>query len=86
MTKPFEKLGVRPALAERLRTLGIAEPTPVQQKAIPPLHAGSDAIVQAQTGTGKTLAFALPILERLDPESGAVQRSEERRVGKECRL
>src|SRR5690606_38731571 len=73
MTQSFERLGVRQALAERLRTLCVVQPTPVQERTIPPLLTGSDAIVQAQTGTGKTLAFALPILERIDPERNVVQ-------------
>ncbi|MCM3700929.1 DEAD/DEAH box helicase [Paenibacillus macerans] len=71
----FENLGLSPALLRRLQEQGIANPTPVQAAAIPVLMAGEDAIVQAQTGTGKTLAFLLPILEniRVDkPEAQAL--------------
>ncbi|MGZ7442485.1 DEAD/DEAH box helicase, partial [Paenibacillus sp. TH7-28] len=71
----FENLGLSPALLSRLQEQGIANPTPVQAAAIPVLMAGEDAIVQAQTGTGKTLAFLLPILEniRVDkPEAQAL--------------
>jgi ATP-dependent RNA helicase DeaD len=53
--------------------MGIVRPTPVQEKAIPPILAGRDVIGQAQTGTGKTLAFVLPILERLNPAASHVQ-------------
>ena len=69
----FEALGVRSELAEALRMSGIATPTPVQEQAIPALLSGHDAIVQAQTGTGKTLAFVLPILEIIDPKRSSVQ-------------
>lgn len=48
-------------------------PSPVQEEAIPPMLAGRDVVGQAQTGTGKTAAFGLPLVERLDPAVGAVQ-------------
>ncbi|HZG56212.1 DEAD/DEAH box helicase, partial [Paenibacillus sp.] len=73
MTNRFEALGVRSVLAEALRKGGITSPTPVQEQAIPALLSGHDAIVQAQTGTGKTLAFMLPILEVVDPRRASVQ-------------
>ncbi|MBO9607607.1 MAG: DEAD/DEAH box helicase [Paenibacillaceae bacterium] len=59
--------------AERLRELGIAEPTPVQAEAIPQLIAGRDALVQSQTGTGKTLAYLLPVLQGIDAASKRTQ-------------
>ncbi|MYL72751.1 DEAD/DEAH box helicase [Halobacillus litoralis] len=71
--KPFEKLGISKELTEKLKRQGIASPTPVQERAIPPLMDGKDIIAQAQTGTGKTFAFVLPILEKIDPSSEAVQ-------------
>ncbi|WP_075037453.1 DEAD/DEAH box helicase [Halobacillus dabanensis] len=71
--QPFEKLGVSKELADMLKREGIASPTPVQNKAIPPLMNGEDLIAQAQTGTGKTFAFVLPILQKVDSTSNEVQ-------------
>lgn len=61
----FNELGVLPALARRCDQLGYVEPTPIQQQAIPIVLDGSDLIGCAETGTGKTAAFLLPILQRL---------------------
>ncbi len=61
----FEDLALRPELVEVLSALGYEEPTPIQQQAIPPLLEGRDLVGQAATGTGKTAAFALPLLHRL---------------------
>jgi ATP-dependent RNA helicase DeaD len=61
----FADLDLRPELVEALNTLGYEEPTPIQREAIPPLIAGRDLLGQAATGTGKTAAFALPLLQRL---------------------
>src|SRR5512133_336986 len=61
----FAGLGLRPELQKALTELGYEEPTPIQSAAIPPLLEGSDLLGQAATGTGKTAAFALPILQRL---------------------
>ena len=61
----FEDLGLRPELLGALTALGYEEPTPIQQEAIPPLLEGRDLLGQAATGTGKTAAFALPVLQRL---------------------
>src|SRR5512147_1565818 len=63
----FAALGVAPALVEALTALGYEEPTPIQREAIPPLLAGRDLLGQAATGTGKTAAFALPLLQRRPP-------------------
>jgi ATP-dependent RNA helicase DeaD len=72
----FAELSLRPELLEALSSLGYEEPTPIQQAAIPPLLEGRDLLGQAATGTGKTAAFALPVLQRLpssergdDPEA-----------------
>jgi ATP-dependent RNA helicase DeaD len=77
-TDPFESeegfagLGLRAELLRALTNLGYEEPTPIQQGAIPPLLAGSDLVGQAATGTGKTAAFALPLLHLLaDGKRGA---------------
>src|SRR4051812_11529329 len=61
----FDELGLRPELLKALSALGYEEPTPIQQEAIPPLVEGRDLLGQAATGTGKTAAFALPILQVL---------------------
>ncbi len=61
----FESLGLDESVLPQLVALGYEEPTPIQTEAIPPLLAGHDLIGQAATGTGKTAAFALPILQRL---------------------
>src|SRR5881394_3494850 len=62
---PFTALGLGPKIAKAVRDAGYTEPTPIQIKAIPPVLRGRDVIGIAQTGTGKTAAFVLPILERL---------------------
>ncbi|MFK7692182.1 DEAD/DEAH box helicase [Paenibacillus sp. HJGM_3] len=67
MATNFVQLGIRKELQQKLKEVGVSEPTPVQAQAIPPLLEGKDVIAQAQTGTGKTLAFLLPMLEILDP-------------------
>src|SRR5204863_5933209 len=62
---PFTSLGLGPKIAKAVREAGYTEPTPIQTKAIPVVLKGRDVIGIAQTGTGKTAAFVLPILERL---------------------
>src|SRR5687768_14680471 len=66
----FESLGLGARLIETLTGLGYEEPTPIQREAIPPLVAGKDLVGQAATGTGKTAAFALPLLHRLAETEG----------------
>jgi ATP-dependent RNA helicase DeaD len=61
----FADLGLRPELLRALSSLGYEEPTPIQREAIPPLLEGLDLLGQAATGTGKTAAFALPVLQRM---------------------
>ena len=61
----FASLGLEAALLITLETLGYEEPTPIQQEAIPPLLKGRDLLGRAATGTGKTAAFTLPLLQRL---------------------
>src|SRR5690242_1193094 len=63
----FAGLGLRAELLSALSTLGYEEPTPIQREAIPPLVEGHDLVGQAATGTGKTAAFALPVLQGLTP-------------------
>ena len=69
----FDALGVSEVLTALLQRQGITEPTPVQEQAIPPMRAGRDVIAQAQTGTGKTLAFLLPLLEKIKPQGTVAQ-------------
>jgi ATP-dependent RNA helicase RhlE len=61
----FNDLGLLPALAEKCKSIGYFEPTPIQQKAIPYVLDGSDILACAETGTGKTAAFLLPIIQKL---------------------
>ena len=63
---PFADLALRPELLAALTALGYEEPTPIQREAIPPLLDGKDLLGQAATGTGKTAAFALPLLQALE--------------------
>jgi len=63
----FDSLGLTPELLRAVVDEGYTEPTPVQAQAIPLVLAGRDVMAQAQTGTGKTAAFTLPILQRLQP-------------------
>ncbi|HET8907737.1 MAG TPA: DEAD/DEAH box helicase [Ktedonobacterales bacterium] len=69
----FETLGLGPDAIRAIRDLGFGEPTPIQQQTIGELLAGRDVIGQAPTGTGKTAAFGLPIVERLDVNQLAPQ-------------
>jgi ATP-dependent RNA helicase DeaD len=66
----FSALGLEPALTDALAALGYEEPTAIQREAIPPLLAGRDVLGQAATGTGKTAAFALPLLSRIGRVEG----------------
>lgn len=66
----FGDLALRPELLRALSSLGYEEPTPIQREAIPPLLQGRDVLGQAATGTGKTAAFALPMLQRITGAGG----------------
>ena len=67
----FNELGLIPELQARLTDLEYSQPTPIQAKAIPSVLAGSDLIAGANTGSGKTATFALPMLQKLFLEQGA---------------
>lgn len=67
---PFTSLGLAPTLAQAAAELGFTVPTPIQQEAIPAVLSGTDLLATAQTGSGKTAAFSLPLLQRL--QSGPV--------------
>ena len=72
---PFNSFGLRPELLQGIQALGYAVPTPVQARALPEALLGRDVIGSAQTGSGKTVAFTLPLLQRLladrEAEGGA---------------
>ncbi|MBN8232520.1 DEAD/DEAH box helicase [Corallococcus macrosporus] len=70
-TPTFDALGLKPELVEALTSLGYEEPTPIQAAALPPLLAEKDLLGIAATGTGKTAAFSLPLLQHLKPGAAA---------------
>ncbi len=69
----FEQFGLSNELLKAISDVGYETPSPIQLKTIPLLLSGQDIVGQAQTGTGKTAAFALPMLQKLDAKSKAVQ-------------
>ncbi|HEY8491985.1 MAG TPA: DEAD/DEAH box helicase [Dehalococcoidia bacterium] len=71
--RAFLSLGVNETTCRALGAMGYSTPTPIQEEAIPILLSGRDLVGQAQTGTGKTAAFGVPIVERVDPSVEAVQ-------------
>jgi ATP-dependent RNA helicase DeaD len=73
VTKSFEDLGLSEDTLQALRDVGYESPSPIQEQAIPPMLEGRDVIGQAQTGSGKTAAFGLPIIEYVDPTVNDVQ-------------
>lgn len=64
-TSPFSQLGLAPGLVERIHESGITAPTPIQEQSIPVLLEGRDLLGMAQTGTGKTAAFLLPLIQKI---------------------
>ena len=70
---PFDSFGLSEATMRAIRNKGYEISTPVQAGCIPPMLAGKDVIAKAPTGTGKTMAFGIPIIERIDPDSEDVQ-------------
>ena len=71
---PFNALGLAPSLAQAAAELGFTQPTPIQSAAIPVVLAGQDLLATAQTGSGKTAAYALPLLQRLSQGAGHTPR------------
>src|SRR4051812_18386092 len=69
----FAELGLSESILQALQDVGYESPSPIQEQAIPPLMEGRDVIGQAQTGTGKTAAFGLPLMESVDPSEDDVQ-------------
>jgi len=72
-TKLFSELGLSPELLKAIDKLGFEKASPVQAEAIPLLLAGHDVVGQSQTGSGKTAAFAIPAIEKVDPQLRVVQ-------------
>src|SRR5579859_6876122 len=73
MAKTFTELGLSESTLQALRDVGYESPSPIQEQAVPALLEGRDVIGQAQTGTGKTAAFGLPIMEYIDASEKTVQ-------------
>src|SRR5450759_687940 len=73
MASQFEKLGLHPQLVQAVEKLGFETPTPIQMSAIPALLSGRNVVGQAQTGTGKTAAYALPMLQGIEAGKKVVQ-------------
>ena len=73
MAPSFEELGLSEPTLRAVKELGYEEPTPIQDRTIQLMSSGTDVIAQAQTGTGKTAAFALPIIDKLTPNSRTLQ-------------
>src|SRR6516164_3920598 len=71
---PFSTLGLTPSLCAPLARLGYDAPTPIQSQAIPVVLTGRDLLARAQTGTGKTAAFGLPMIDRLLASRASVAR------------
>jgi ATP-dependent RNA helicase RhlE len=71
---PFSQLGLHSSLVRGAQAMGYADPTPIQLRAIPIVLSGRDLIASAQTGTGKTAAFAMPVLNRLGPHKAGSPR------------
>lgn len=68
-TVKFEELGLYPQLLRAIKEMGFEEATPIQSQAIPVVMSGVDVIGQAQTGTGKTASFGIPLLMKVDPNN-----------------
>lgn len=69
----FEELNLSPAILKAVQEMGFEEASPIQAKAIPVVMSGVDVIGQAQTGTGKTASFGIPVLEKVDPKNRKTQ-------------
>ena len=70
---PFESLGLTPEVLRAVAQLGFEETSPIQAAAIPLLMAGHDVVGQSETGSGKTAAFCIPAIERIDPAQPRTQ-------------
>ncbi|MFM8338208.1 MAG: DEAD/DEAH box helicase, partial [Opitutaceae bacterium] len=70
---PFDQLGLSPEILKAVAKLGFEEASPIQTVVIPVALTGRDVVGQSSTGSGKTAAFAIPVIERVDPQQKAVQ-------------
>lgn len=73
MSKAFQELGVSQEVLKSVEAMGYTQPTEIQQKAIPLVMSGKDIVAQAQTGTGKTAAFGIPLVEKVNPKQKKIQ-------------
>ena len=73
MNHPFKELGLDDALTQAIADMGYNEPTPVQKLALPPVLAGHDVLAAAQTGTGKTAAYSLPIIQKIAADAAPLK-------------
>ena len=73
MITNYQELPIREEMKKAIAEMGFTEMTEIQQKAIPELLAGKEVIAKAPTGTGKTCAFGVPMVQRIQPEKGYVQ-------------
>ncbi len=71
--KPFPELGLSPELIKAVEALGFDQPAPIQAQAIPPALEGRDVVGQSQTGSGKTMAFAIPVVQMIDAKERGVR-------------
>ena len=72
-TKLFSELGLSEEILKAVQRLGFEQASPIQAEAIPVLMTGKDIVGQSQTGSGKTAAFAIPAIERMDPKAAGPQ-------------
>ncbi len=70
--KPFSELGLSPEILKAVEAMGFDQPSPIQAQSIPPALEGRDVVGQSQTGSGKTMAFAMPAVQMVDPKSRGV--------------
>ena len=70
---PFDQLGLSPEVLKAVAKLGFEEASPIQTAVIPVALSGRDVVGQSSTGSGKTAAFAIPVIERVDPQLRAAQ-------------
>ncbi|MCX7760624.1 MAG: DEAD/DEAH box helicase [Hydrogenothermaceae bacterium] len=73
MSNSFQTLGISKEILKSIDSMGYTQPTEIQQKAIPLVKSGKDIVAQAQTGTGKTAAFGIPLLEKVNPKERKIQ-------------